>query len=323
MSSSSSRLHPASLVDPARHSPALMQISSMKISRPVVDYVVHAVATTVNAALTLPPAPRGRAPTRSPYHAPFTTFAASVLARASVPPAVLLTALIYVVRARAHLCIALEKWALERVLLGALIAASKYTNDSALRNAHWATYSGVFGKRDIGRIEREFLDVLNWDLGVSEPQVEAQWAALQRACCQHREQCGVLRSIITAERPHRVQHAREQTQPRLGTPRPGHARNPSMPELEFSSPSSSDASLSPRTPDLPTSMDVDPAGYPTHRSFHAPRPAHAPPVQQKTVSGAGLHDLLRAFPMPAPLYLPPTYQHPRRHYPTRVPRAAS
>jgi hypothetical protein len=28
--------------------------------------------------------------------------------------------------------------------------------------------SGTFGKRDIGRIEREFIEVLDWDLGVTE-----------------------------------------------------------------------------------------------------------------------------------------------------------
>jgi hypothetical protein len=35
-------------------------------------------------------------------------------------------------------------------------------------NVHWARISGVFGRQDIGRIEREFLDVLAWDLNVSE-----------------------------------------------------------------------------------------------------------------------------------------------------------
>ncbi|KAJ7087565.1 hypothetical protein B0H15DRAFT_801167 [Mycena belliarum] len=337
MSSTSSRLHPASLVDPARHSPALMQLSSLKISRPVVEYVVDAVATTVNAALSRPPAPRGRGPTRSPFHAPFTTFAANVLARAEVTPPVLLTALIYIARARPHLCIALEKWALERVFLGALITASKYTNDSALRNVHWALCSGVFGKRDVGRIEREFLDVLDWDLGVTEAQVEAQW--------------GVLRSVVAAERPGR-QHVREHTSSRLAPPRPRHARNPSMPELEPSSPSSSDASMSPRTPDLP--MDVDSAAshsfhpaayaesraayahpascavsYPSYPSYHPSRPVPAPPAppsqQKASASGSGLHDRLRTFPVPVPLPLPqpPAWTHPHPHHHARALRAAA
>ncbi|KAJ7303556.1 Hsp70 protein-domain-containing protein [Mycena albidolilacea] len=56
-----------------------------------------------------------------------------------------------------------------RVFPGALIVASKYTNDSTLKNLHWALCTGVFEKRDVGRIEREFLDVLDWELGVGEP----------------------------------------------------------------------------------------------------------------------------------------------------------
>ncbi|KAJ7889900.1 hypothetical protein B0H14DRAFT_2336532, partial [Mycena olivaceomarginata] len=47
--------------------------------------------------------------------------------------------------ARSHLSITLEQWALERVLLDALIATSKYSQDSTLRNVHWAMVTGVFG----------------------------------------------------------------------------------------------------------------------------------------------------------------------------------
>ncbi|KAJ7087581.1 hypothetical protein B0H15DRAFT_781176 [Mycena belliarum] len=325
MSSASSRLHPASLVDPARHSPALKQLSSMQISRPVIEYVVDAVASTVNATLTQPSDPHGRAPTRSPHDPPFTAFVTNVLARAEVTPPTLLTALIYVARARAHLAIAREKWARERILLGALIAASKYTNDRAPHNAHWAACSGVFGSRDIGRIEREFLGVLGWELGVTEAQVEAQWGALRSV------------SVIADERTHQPWAApcphREQRHGAPAAPRRPCQRKPSMPELEPSSPSS-DASLSPspspRTPDLPLDADrtsesschVAYPSYPrylSYRSFHAWRPAPVPgphynkSAQQMRASAkrGGLHDLLCAFPIPPPLH------------PARAPRAAA
>jgi len=85
-------------------------------------------------------------------------------------PTILVT-LIYIRRCKLHLSIETEEWALHRVFLGALIIASKYTNDSTLKNFHWAIATGLFGKRDIGRIEREFLDVLDWDLGVSESDI--------------------------------------------------------------------------------------------------------------------------------------------------------
>ncbi|KAJ7706817.1 hypothetical protein B0H17DRAFT_1192382 [Mycena rosella] len=89
-SSRSSPVHAAFLVDPANHSPALLQLIDIKLSRPVI-----------------------------------------------VASPTVLAALVYVARARPHLSIALEEWALERVFLSALIAASKYTNDSTLKkNMH-------------------------------------------------------------------------------------------------------------------------------------------------------------------------------------------
>ncbi|TFK23444.1 hypothetical protein FA15DRAFT_670463 [Coprinopsis marcescibilis] len=111
----------------------------------------------------------------------FTTFATTVITRAEITTPTLLLALVYINRARPYLHIALEEWALERVFLGALIVASKYANDSTLKNVHWALCTGVFGKRDVGRIEREFLGVLEWELGVSENEVLALWAGLEWA----------------------------------------------------------------------------------------------------------------------------------------------
>lgn len=51
------------------------------------------------------------------------------------------------------------------------LTLAQFTNDSTLQNIHWAIATGVFGKRDVGRIEREFLEVLDWDLTVSENEI--------------------------------------------------------------------------------------------------------------------------------------------------------
>ncbi|KAJ7087569.1 hypothetical protein B0H15DRAFT_781186 [Mycena belliarum] len=285
MSSTSSRLHPASLVDPAQHSPALLELVNLTISESVVEYVVDCVSETVDHAMGRAPPPPTWGRARSSYTTKFTAFVATVLSRAEVSPSTLLTALVYVARARPHLSISLEEWALERVFLGALIAASKYTNDSTLKNVHWALCTGVFGKRDVGRIEREFLDVLDWELGVRAAEVEAHYEALVVAL-------GEQRCDSPPRRPLDLHPASS----RQHSPAPRrHARNPSVPELEPSSPASSAASMSPRTPashsspphphphakgDVPVPMDVDPAPH-TH--------AH---------KGGKLHDLLDAFPMP-------------------------
>lgn len=52
-----------------------------------------------------------------------------------------------------------------------ILTLFQYTNDSSLQNVHWAIATGIFGKRDVGRIEREFLDVLDWELMVSEDDI--------------------------------------------------------------------------------------------------------------------------------------------------------
>ncbi|KAJ6462419.1 hypothetical protein DFH09DRAFT_1382723 [Mycena vulgaris] len=214
-------------VDPARHPAALLQLVDIKLSRQVIDYVVDCVSETVDHAL-------GRTTTRgvAPH----------------APP----TSQIH------HL-----QWALERVFLGALIAASKYTNDSTLKNVHWALCTGVFGKRDVGRIEREFLDVLDWELSVGEADLMAHHAGL---------------AFALAPQPVRVPEPKL-----LAVPR--HTRETSVPELEPSSPQSSAASMSPRTPgshhlsasapakELDVPMDVD-----SHPAHSKERPLPRPPA---------------------------------------------
>ncbi|KAG2103941.1 hypothetical protein BD769DRAFT_1505786 [Suillus cothurnatus] len=172
MVSSSSPIHKASLVDPALHSPALLELIEIKLSRPVIEYVVDCVVDTVNYAMGRPSSSsRGRSMSRHPEHTKFTTFVSNVLTRAEVTIPTLLVSLVYINRAKPHLQIALEEWACERVFLGAVMVASKFSNDSTLKNVHWALCTGVFGKRDVGRIEREFLDVLDFDLSITEDDI--------------------------------------------------------------------------------------------------------------------------------------------------------
>ncbi|KAJ6494905.1 hypothetical protein C8R47DRAFT_974563 [Mycena vitilis] len=156
-------VHPASQVYPDCHSLALRQLVHLAVSRRVVAYIVHCVFHTVQHALA-------QHLKFTPSHSlrRFTQFVENVLCLAEIRAPTVLVALAYIARARPHLSIATAEWALERVFLGALIVASKYTHDCAIRNAEWALCTGLFGKGDIGRIEREFLEVLDWELGVRE-----------------------------------------------------------------------------------------------------------------------------------------------------------
>ncbi|KAJ6480799.1 hypothetical protein C8R47DRAFT_598356 [Mycena vitilis] len=317
-SARSSPVHPGSLVDPATHAPALMQLIDIKLDPHVIDYVVDCVAETVDYAMGRT-APSSSIPPRSAsttnYLPKFTSFVTTVLSRAEVTPPTLLVALAYTHRARPHLSIALEEWALERVFLGALIAASKYTNDSTLKNVHWALCTGVFGKRDVGRIEREFLDVLDWELGVREADLLAHHEGLVRAA----ERAVAPTPAVASTSAARARTTARPAGARLAAPRAhAHRRRPSagavVPELEPSSPQSSLASLSPRTPphssssshpypssshsssSYPTSHAYAP--YPSHRPAHpAPMPMDVDTPQKDKCAGKW-NDLLRSFPIP-------------------------
>ncbi|KAK7038292.1 cyclin N-terminal domain-containing protein, partial [Favolaschia claudopus] len=255
-STRSSPVHAASLVDPASHPRALMQLIDIKLDKHVIDYLVDAVAETVDFALgrthtphghlaAASPISRGRS-TQSPYLQKFSSFVSTVLSRAEVTPATVLVSLVYISRARPHLSIALEEWALERVFLGSLIVASKYTNDSTLKNVHWALCTGVFGKRDIGRIEREFLDVLDWDLSITETDVMAHHEGLIAAAT--RSTALASRLIKTAPTTMTTTTYLAPPAVRSRTHTRKHSAGAVVPELEPSSPLSSLASMSPRTP---------------------------------------------------------------------------
>ncbi|KAJ7153727.1 hypothetical protein C8R46DRAFT_912121 [Mycena filopes] len=151
------------------HSPALLQLVRMNLTPSIIEYFADLVSEAIDYAMG-----RTRPSESEPavqIRANFTDFVALVISRAEVMFPTILTALVYVVCARPHLVIAREDFALERVFLGALILAAKYTNDSTLKNAHWALCTGLFGRRDIARIEREFLEVLDWELGISEKDI--------------------------------------------------------------------------------------------------------------------------------------------------------
>ncbi|KAJ7641919.1 hypothetical protein FB45DRAFT_738334 [Roridomyces roridus] len=294
-SGSDGPVHAASLVDPLRHSPELLQLLDIKLSPPVIEYVVDCVTDVVEHALTASGAYPLGLPTLA--HSSLISFASNVFTRAEVPTATVLVSLTYIARARSHLCISIPQYAFERVFLGALICASKYTNDSALKNVHWGICSGVFGKRDIGRIEREFLDVLGWQLGIREEHVLAHYAGLMRAAGPP-----VSRLLNVALRHHR----HSSTSSTASVP----GLEPSSPESRSASPSPSPRTPPPRSapsvpqklpPDVP--MDV---GDMYDVELHAPGPIHG----SKTY-GSRFHELLRTFsvavrrpPLPHPHYHP-------------------
>ncbi|SCU97313.1 LAME_0F19262g1_1 [Lachancea meyersii CBS 8951] len=56
-----------------------------------------------------------------------------------------------------------------RIFLACLILSAKFHNDSSPQNRHWAEYTdGVFCLEDVNLMERQLLQLLNWDLRIEE-----------------------------------------------------------------------------------------------------------------------------------------------------------
>jgi hypothetical protein len=263
----------------------------LDISREVIEYVVDAVVETVDFAMGRNPAPpssRGKMVSRRPEHTKFITFVTNVLTRAEVTTPTLLAALVYIDRAKPHLHIGLEQWALERVFLGSIIVASKYLNDSTLKNVHWALCTGVFGKRDVGRIEREYLEVLNFELGVSEGDV-----------LSHHN--GLLDAIMYLPPPSpRYTHHHSPRSHSRRSPLEVPALDPSSPSSSHSSTSSSSSSSSPQTPI--STMESSPPTQDRKGQLHPSIPTKKQALPKKLTTAAQFQastmDLLRSFPIP-------------------------
>jgi len=209
-------IHRASLVDSSSHSPVLLEMLQLRLDRWVIgeyrtakrerergvetrlilswtlSILEHLVSVTIDTVelamgqrsilgLDCVASPLG-ADCMDNRNASLTQFIMMVIHRSQASMAVLLVAIIYIQRAKPGLCIGLrERWDCERIFLGALIIASKYLNDSPLRNSHWAICSGCLGNRDIGFVEREFLQILDWKLAVEESDILAHQNVIRAA----------------------------------------------------------------------------------------------------------------------------------------------
>ena len=143
--------------------------------------------------------------------------------------------------------------------------------------------TGVFGKRDVGRIEREFLQVLNWDLSVSEDDILSHHHSIH--------------SLYVSSLPDNSEFSL------VSTSSADCSRSLDLTEHEISSwsdsdESSSDSSLSPITPPLNPSA---------HESYSRPTSSATPSRPCRPVMDLGLPsalDILNSFPLPHQWCLP-------------------
>ena len=112
---------------------------------------------------------------------------------------------------------------IHRLFLACLIISAKNHNDSSPLNKHWAKYTdGLFSLEDINLMERQLLQLLNWDLRLSDEDLILDLQFLLEPIKQHIE--------ITTKQKKRMHQLKKQQQQQQQSPKQfySHGRNPSV-----------------------------------------------------------------------------------------------
>lgn len=138
-------IHPFSLMDRDSHPESIHELLALKVDRALIGKppasfllsfssltpilftatIVEESVETVDYALGVPTTSRGRSSARTHKDQEFAKFVKRVLETTEVTTTDILVTLIYLRRAKAHLSVDTEEWALHRVFLGALLLAHK------------------------------------------------------------------------------------------------------------------------------------------------------------------------------------------------------
>ena len=110
-----------------------------------------------------------------------------------------------------------------------------------MKNVHWALCTGVFGKRDVGRIEREFLDVLDYELTLHESDLLSHHDTIISLVYPSRFLARPHHTVSAPASPRHHHRAHAKAAPANSLPS----------HFSDSSDSGSDASTSPSTSPLP------------------------------------------------------------------------
>ncbi|SCU86874.1 LADA_0E00760g1_1 [Lachancea dasiensis] len=151
-----------------------------------------------------------------------------------------------------------------RIFLACLILSAKFHNDSSPQNRHWAEYTdGVFCLEDVNLMERQLLQLLDWDVRVGE---EDLYESLQPLLEPIKLDLQRSRKVMARNYYHqRNISASSSTSTLVGTPSlqslksvPSWSRLPSLSRL------SSSSSLSTTLETLPDKMALGPRGHSPH-----------------------------------------------------------
>lgn len=177
-------MHSSTSSNPTFDNQLVLELAKLKVTDKFANYLAEAAIDAVDAALGNAFTARSTTPPNSRRASTFKYFVWNFIRNISMGMPILLVTLVYITRAKRYLRIEMEDRAYERVFLGALVVASKYTNDASFRSVRWALATVVtgkqvtFGKRDVNRIEREFLGVLDWKLGFTQEHILVHYDAI-------------------------------------------------------------------------------------------------------------------------------------------------
>jgi len=158
-------MHPASRVPMSQHDPRTLRLLTLSISLELLDYVIDCAVDLVRSSLLRQGMYSSNFELKSSH---FCRFVTNLVVRSRVPVATVLVTLSYLDRCRNHLEHSPFRWSCESIFFGAFMVAHKYTNDSWMRALTWAQLTGIFTSSEVVRVEREFLSLLDYNLGVRE-----------------------------------------------------------------------------------------------------------------------------------------------------------
>lgn len=87
---------------------------------------------------------------------------------------------------------------IHRLFLACLILSAKYNNDSSPLNKHWAKYTdGLFSLEDINLMERQLLQLLNWELRVTKDDLILDLQYLIEPIREHVQRISIQKKKLT------------------------------------------------------------------------------------------------------------------------------
>ncbi|OSX60579.1 hypothetical protein POSPLADRAFT_1047989 [Postia placenta MAD-698-R-SB12] len=156
-----SSIDPSSQVTFASRSPFLSELLAIPVNWDLIDHVVEAVRyTTLN-------------PTRRLKNALFINFVKLVVVKTRIDTANILVALTIIDKVCQNIGDMRRDWECEELFIASLILAHKATSASVF-----------FDLQDINRLERELLDVIKFDLCITEEAILRHFLSLRQYCIE-------------------------------------------------------------------------------------------------------------------------------------------